>query len=283
MSTTQTWEDLQKVDDVREMADVPSEASIAMQSQYAHAPNFKALAEIFHTALDATEQLDQLLKDVADARTAKGVFLDWWGKRVGVDRLIEVDGEFIRFDDDYYRFLIMYRALCNISDSSAATMNRLLSQLTDQQVFIVDYQNMSIRSIVLIVPNATMGVFAGRFEPRPTLKRSILLFTAAALVAFGTLIHPSVWVLLISIALTGAGNGAACSSGLRFLLAGTSIQERAGVISALYLSAYVGSVIPNLVIASMPMPVTETMMAIGFSVWVLLTLIGVWGCLARVR
>ena len=137
--------------------------------------------------------------------------------------------------------------------------------------------------LVLIVPNATMGVFAGRFEPRPTLKRSILLFTAAALVAFGTLIHPSVWVLLISIALTGAGNGAACSSGLRFLLAGTSIQERAGVISALYLSAYVGSVIPNLVIASMPMPVTETMMAIGFSVWVLLTLIGVWGCLARVR
>lgn len=137
--------------------------------------------------------------------------------------------------------------------------------------------------LVLIVPNATMGVFAGRFEPRPTLKRSILLFTAAALVAFGTLIHPSVWVLLISIALTGAGNGAACSSGLRFLLAGTSIQERADVISALYLSAYVGSVIPNLVIASMPMPVTETMMAIGFSVWVLLTLIGVWGCLARVR
>ena len=46
MSTTQTWEDLQQVNDVREMADVPSKASIAMQSQYAHAPNFKALAEI---------------------------------------------------------------------------------------------------------------------------------------------------------------------------------------------------------------------------------------------
>ena len=29
-------------------------------------------------------------------------------------------------------------------------MNRLLSQLTDQQVFIVDYQNMSIRSIVVV-------------------------------------------------------------------------------------------------------------------------------------
>ena len=150
MSTTQTWEDLQQVEDVREMADVPSKASVAMQSQYAHAPNFKALAKIFHESLDATAQLDQLLKDVADARTAKGVFLDWWGKRVGVDRLIEVDGEFIRFDDEYFRFLIMYRALCNLSDASAATMNQLLSQLTDQQVFIVDYQNMSIRSIVVV-------------------------------------------------------------------------------------------------------------------------------------
>ena len=150
MSTTQTWEDLLQVEDVREMADVPSKASIAIQSQYAHAPNFKALASIFHESLDATAQLDQLLMDVADARTAKGVFLDWWGKRVGVDRLIEVDGEFVRFDDDYFRFLIMYRALCNLSDSSAATMNRLLSQLTDQQVFIVDYQNMSIRSIVVV-------------------------------------------------------------------------------------------------------------------------------------
>lgn len=150
MSTTQTWEDLQQVEDVREMADVPSKASIAIQSQYAHAPNVKALASIFHESLDATAQLDQLLQDVADARTAKGVFLDWWGKRVGVDRLIEVDGEFVRFDDDYFRFLIMYRALCNLSDSSAATMNRLLSQLTDQQVFIVDYQNMSIRSIVVV-------------------------------------------------------------------------------------------------------------------------------------
>lgn len=150
MSTTQTWEDLQQVEDVREMADVSSKASIAMQSQYAHAPNFKALASIFHESLDATAQLDQLLRDVADARTADGVFLDWWGKRVGVDRLIQVDDEFIRFDDDYFRFLIMYRALCNLSDSSAATMNRLLSQLTDQQVFIVDYQNMSIRSIVVV-------------------------------------------------------------------------------------------------------------------------------------
>ncbi len=129
--------------------------------------------------------------------------------------------------------------------------------------------------LVLIVPNACMGVAAGRFEARKALIFSITLFAVMALVAFGTLVHPSVWVLIVSIALTGAGNGAACSSGLKFLLADTNINERAGVISALYLSAYVGSVVPNLVIACIPTEVTQTMIAAGFYVWVVACLIGV--------
>lgn len=147
---TQTWEDFAQVEDVRELADVPSKASVAMQSQYAHAKRFCALGEVFQKNVDATGQLDALIADVADARTAKGVFLDWWGRRVGVDRLIELDGEFHRFDDEYFRFLIFYRAVCNLSGASAAAINTLLSTLTSQQVFVVDYQNMSIRSIVIV-------------------------------------------------------------------------------------------------------------------------------------
>ena len=54
-----------------------------------------------------------------------------------------------------------------------------------------------------------------------------------------------------------------------------NINERAGVISALYLSAYVGSVVPNLVIACIPTEVTQTMIAAGFYVWVVACLIGV--------
>lgn len=129
--------------------------------------------------------------------------------------------------------------------------------------------------LVLIVPNAVMGVVSGRFEARATLKGSIALFSVSALIAFSTLVYPSAWMLLLSIALTGMAGGAACSSGLRFLLADTSISERAGVISALYLSAYMGSVLPNLVIASVPGEVTETMIMGGFYIWIVLTFIGV--------
>ena len=82
--------------------------------------------------------------------SAAGVFLDWWGERVGVTRYIKVNGEYVRLDDDYYRFLLFYRARCNLSDSTCATMNRMLSQLTSERIFVVDYQDMTLQSIVII-------------------------------------------------------------------------------------------------------------------------------------
>lgn len=150
MSDTQTWKNFESVDDVREMADVTSKASIAMQSQYAHAPRMKAVGKILQNEIDASDQLDDLAVQVADVQTAKGVFLDWWGKRIGIDRFIKVGSEYVRFDDDYYRFLLMYRAVCNLSDSTCATMNRMLSMLTSTRVFVVDYQDMTLQSIVII-------------------------------------------------------------------------------------------------------------------------------------
>ena len=150
MSDTQTWQNFKSVEDVREMADVGSKASIAMQSQYDHAPRMNALGEILQTEIDASDQLDDLSAQVADVRTAKGVFLDWWGKRIGIDRYIKIGNEYVRFDDDYYRFLLMYRAVCNLSDSTCATMNRMLSMLTNTRVFVVDYQDMTLQSIVII-------------------------------------------------------------------------------------------------------------------------------------
>ena len=150
MSDSQTWQNFESAEDVREMADVTSNASVAMQSQYAHAPRMNAVGKILQDEIDATDQLEDIAVQVADVETAKGVFLDWWGKRIGIDRYIKVKDDYVRFDDDYFRFLLLYRAVCNVSDSTCATMNRMLSQLTDTKVFAVDYQNMQIQSIVIV-------------------------------------------------------------------------------------------------------------------------------------
>lgn len=150
MSDTQTWQNFLSVGDVKGIGDVKSKASIAMQTQFSGVPKLSKLAQVFHGEMDASDQLDQIHSVIADVQTAGGVFLDWWGERVGVGRYLEVNGQYVRFDDDYYRFLIMYRAVCNVSDSTAATMNKMLSTLTSTRVFVVDYQTMEIQSIVVI-------------------------------------------------------------------------------------------------------------------------------------
>lgn len=150
MAATQTWEDILSVDDVQGMADFPSSTTDAIQSQYSHAARIRNTAELMRNQIDATQELVNLQSMVADMQTAQGVFMDWWGQRVGVDRLMQVNGEFYRFDDDYFRFLLFYRAQCNLANSTAATMNNMLSQLTSTRTFVIDYQMMNISSVVII-------------------------------------------------------------------------------------------------------------------------------------
>lgn len=146
----QTWQDFLQVDDVREMSDVLDKTSAVLQSQYSASRRIGGLGRYFQQEIDATDDLERVKAQVADMNTAEGEFLDWWGERVGVTRYIKVNGEYVRLDDDYYRFLLFYRARCNLSDSTCATMNRMLSQLTSERIFVVDYQDMTLQSIVII-------------------------------------------------------------------------------------------------------------------------------------
>lgn len=150
MADTQTWFNFASVADVRSIPDVASTQSEAIQTQYAFSADFQNLGSLMQDVIDATPDLERLCAAAMDPQTAYGVYLDWWGQKVGVDRFIKVRGEYVRFDDDYFRFLILYRAACNISNGSADAANKLLQRLTDTTVFVVDYLDMSVNSIVII-------------------------------------------------------------------------------------------------------------------------------------
>lgn len=150
MADTQTWFNFASVEDVRGIPDVASTQSEAIQTQYAFSADFQNLGSLMQDVIDATPDLERLYAAAMDPQTAYGVYLDWWGQKVGVDRFIKVRGEYVRFDDDYFRFLILYRAACNISNGSADAANKLLQRLTDTTVFVVDYLDMSVNSIVII-------------------------------------------------------------------------------------------------------------------------------------
>lgn len=150
MADTQTWFNFASVEDVRGIPDVASTQSEAIQTQYAFSADFQNLGSLMQDVIDATPDLERLHAAAMDPQTAYGVYLDWWGQKVGVDRFIKVRGEYVRFDDDYFRFLILYRAACNISNGSADAANKLLQRLTDATVFVVDYLDMSVNSVVII-------------------------------------------------------------------------------------------------------------------------------------
>ena len=150
MADTQTWFNFASVADVQSIPDVASTQSEAIQTQYAFSADFQNLGSLMQDVIDATPDLERLHAAAMDPQTAYGVYLDWWGQKVGVDRFIKVRGEYVRFDDDYFRFLILYRAACNISNGSADAANELLQRLTDTTVFVVDYLDMSVNSIVII-------------------------------------------------------------------------------------------------------------------------------------
>lgn len=150
MADTQTWFNFASVEDVRGIPDVASTQSEAIQTQYAFSADFQNLGSLMQDVIDATPDLERLHAAAMDPQTAYGVYLDWWGQKVGVDRFIKARGEYVRFDDDYFRFLILYRAACNISNGSADAANKLLQRLTDTTVFVVDYLDMSVNSIVII-------------------------------------------------------------------------------------------------------------------------------------
>lgn len=154
MADSVTWRNILSVTDFRKISNVRSLISIALQSQYSHSERYRQLGLLFNAEIDASPQLDAFFNNVLNPDTALGVWLDWWGKRVGVNRNLVVDGVDTRLDDEFFRFLIFYRAVVNVSNGTSETINRLLTKLIGLPVFVSDYQDMTIRIRIVGEPTS---------------------------------------------------------------------------------------------------------------------------------
>lgn len=142
--TTQTWLDILSVQDLEKVTDVPSSVSASIQPQYAHAKVIGALAATFQQEVDSTQQLEEISTNISNPATCSGVFLDWLGTRVGASRQVTLSSGTYFLDDETFRFLVYLKALSNISDASAATMNTMISQLVGVQFLVIDNLDMTI-------------------------------------------------------------------------------------------------------------------------------------------
>ena len=136
------------VDNVFEDADVVTICPSTIISQFSHATRLKKLAKYIHEHLDQEDIFENLFSKVFDVETAEGVFLDYWGAIVGVNRMTTVDGVTYKLDDDTFRELIMFRTAMNVSEASVTSINSLLTDLFDMPIAVVDGGDMTMRIFI---------------------------------------------------------------------------------------------------------------------------------------
>lgn len=134
--------------------------------------------------------------------------------------------------------------------------------------------------LILMVPNAATGLVIGRFYAINALRLVITTFAIAGSLTFVAYGYHMPVLFLITVAICGGSNGGSCTSALKLLLQDTTLKERAGVISGIYLLAYVGAGIPNAVVGMMPADTPVIAMAPGYIGWMtgawLIVMTGLW-------
>ena len=158
-----TWQNVFDDDNILESGNLLSMRTAALQSQYSGSPHILALCEGFQNQLDASPQLDLIFDDIININTATGVSLDLWGRILAIPRTLNTKDAQITWPDETYRFLLLYKALANISSADAETQNRLLTELFEQNVYVLDNQNMTIRVVFEFFPTQEQAAILNNY------------------------------------------------------------------------------------------------------------------------
>lgn len=147
-------------------------------SQYANSPILCQLIANLNDHIDPAADLDAFYRYVWDVSQAQGFGLDIWGKIVNVGRSLTIPGASNNFGfkdsasdmlpfgqapfyvtapatntyaltDNAYRTLILVKALANITDGSAPSINRLLQNLFSGRgrCYVLDLGGMQMRYV----------------------------------------------------------------------------------------------------------------------------------------
>jgi hypothetical protein len=132
--------------DVRECDDVREELQPYILTQYSGSPTIVQLLSDFRDNIDPQADINLFIEKVMNIDTAEGIGLDILGRIIGMARVVRYGGETITLTDNLYRRLLMYKAFANISDSTMATMNKMLNLLFGENLMfaknlIVESQN----------------------------------------------------------------------------------------------------------------------------------------------
>ena len=137
--------------------------------------------------------------------------------------------------------------------------------------------------LLIQVPHALAGLMIGRFHAARSLRILMGVFVLTGIVLFSSLHYHASVIFMGAVIMIGATNGATCTAALKFLLQDVSLKERAGTIAAVYLTAYLGSGVPNFIVGRVAKDMPFETIGIGYIAWMCVGAAGVIAALAWIK
>jgi MFS family permease len=119
-------------------------------------------------------------------------------------------------------------------------------------------------SVMVLTPLG--GPLVGRLTPVTGVRAGMTLFVVTLACLVLALHAGAIVPFLVASLLVGVAQGAACTSAMRALLASAKREERAGILSAIYLIAYSGTAFPGIIAARLASTFDLYQIAIGYAV-----------------
>jgi MFS family permease len=119
-------------------------------------------------------------------------------------------------------------------------------------------------SVMVLAPFG--GPLAARMSAASAVRAGMVLFVLSLGAIVGSLHHGAIVPFLFATLLVGVAQGVASTGGLRALLAGIEPEQRAGILSTIYLISYCGAAFPALVAGRFAATQSLFHIAIGYAV-----------------
>jgi len=116
-------------------------------SQYANSPTIVQLVQNMNDYIDPRADIDNFYDFVWNVDTAQGFGLDIWGRIVDVGRAVQIPGGYPYILEDYdYRKLILAKAMANISVTTSAALNQILTNYFSERgkCYVLDTGSMTM-------------------------------------------------------------------------------------------------------------------------------------------
>ncbi|MCU1563170.1 MAG: major facilitator superfamily 1 [Arthrobacter sp.] len=120
--------------------------------------------------------------------------------------------------------------------------------------------------VSVMILNPIGGPLAARLSSAASLRAGMVLYLFALTGIVFSLAVGAVIPFLMASLVVGVAQGAASTGGLRELLSAARPEDRAGLLSAIYLVAYGGTAVPGIIAGEFARSLSSFQMAVGYAV-----------------